>query len=394
MAKGNLFLGTAANKLGDVVMYRRNGEQLSRVRVRSISNPKSTGQSLQRNYLAPVSKFYAPLAGVLERSWEGLNRSESHNAFNRANINLARSQGYYVPKGSGFVPLPYQLSQGILPPMVYTMGDDYTFDMRISGTSTITSVADLTTRMLPLGYQEGDQVTVLLIVTVQGGDNLYRPIWSRFLLSLSDTSTVQSHLPESVEFASGSGSITITGTTSYNIVAGAVIMSRYNSSRATWQRSTQFLAVDADLLAQYQGDAAYDAAVDSYGNGSQVIQSAVYLNGSPATDAGAASLAGPTVIASVSDSLVDVVLGAARTVTIPSGFGTGTTVTAIRGTRLSDGQGLVLGLVNADGQVYDVDAAEFVTRPSGLVAYYTVNTEDAATVAWLRRQGIPEGFFA
>ena len=32
MAKGNLFLGTAARSVGDVVMYRREGSQVSRSR--------------------------------------------------------------------------------------------------------------------------------------------------------------------------------------------------------------------------------------------------------------------------------------------------------------------------------------------------------------------------
>ena len=80
MAIGNLFLGAAKKTIGDIVLYRRNGVQQSRVRVRHIANPKTEAQALQRNYMAPVTKFYAPLAGVLEKSWEGLNRSESLSA--------------------------------------------------------------------------------------------------------------------------------------------------------------------------------------------------------------------------------------------------------------------------------------------------------------------------
>ena len=77
MAKGNLLLGTAGNSVGDVVMYRREGAQVSRVRVRKIKNPKTDAQSLQRAAFSPVAKFYSPLAVVLERSFEGLSKMKS-----------------------------------------------------------------------------------------------------------------------------------------------------------------------------------------------------------------------------------------------------------------------------------------------------------------------------
>ena len=48
MAKGNLILGTASRSIGDVTMYRRNGQQVSRARVRNIGNPRTEGQAKQR----------------------------------------------------------------------------------------------------------------------------------------------------------------------------------------------------------------------------------------------------------------------------------------------------------------------------------------------------------
>ena len=69
MAKGNLFLGTAARSVGDVVMYRREGSQVSRVRVRKIANPKTDAQCAQRAYMSAVVRFYQPLADILERSF-------------------------------------------------------------------------------------------------------------------------------------------------------------------------------------------------------------------------------------------------------------------------------------------------------------------------------------
>ena len=62
MAKGNLLLGTAARSIGDVVMYRREGTQVSRIRIRQIKNPKTKAQCAQRAYMSAVVRFYQPLA--------------------------------------------------------------------------------------------------------------------------------------------------------------------------------------------------------------------------------------------------------------------------------------------------------------------------------------------
>lgn len=115
MAKGNLLLGTAKNSVGDVVMYRREGAQITRVRVRNVKNPKTDAQSFQRAIMAPIAKFYSPLSVVLERSFEGLSKAKSHNKFNQVNAGLARAGKWALPKGTGFFPMPYQLSKGTLP---------------------------------------------------------------------------------------------------------------------------------------------------------------------------------------------------------------------------------------------------------------------------------------
>lgn len=72
MAKGNIFLGTGRNKLGDVVLMRRNGEQVYRVRVRKISNPRTDAQLLTRLALSSASKTAQQLRGIVDHSFQGI----------------------------------------------------------------------------------------------------------------------------------------------------------------------------------------------------------------------------------------------------------------------------------------------------------------------------------
>lgn len=289
MAKGNLILGTAQKKLGDVVMYRRNGVQQARVRVRTIQNPKTEGQALQRNYMAPVAKFYAPLAGVLERSWEGLNKSQSHNAFTKANVELARANGWYVEKGAGFTPLPYKVSKGVMDPMVYAMdsaqGTMKWYISSLQAGADALKIATISAALVALGYKYGDQVTFIFFIGSEDSDDV-RPAWLRFILSESDQTELTTLLPNGVDPQVTAGVVTFSGDVDVPLIGGAIIASRWDGRK--WLRSTQYVVVDEDYLGLFTSQEARAAAIASYRGGASVVQSDVYLNGgSGSTDAGA-----------------------------------------------------------------------------------------------------------
>lgn len=285
MAKGNLFLGTATKKLGDVVMMRRDGEQVSRVRVRTIANPKSDGQAAQRNFLAPVAKFYAPLASCLERSWEGKNRTKSYQAFLKANINLARQNGWSAVKGAPFTPFPYKVSEGTLNSAVVAW-DQSTSGFTIGITSSISSNMGALSQALisRYGLLEGDQVTV--IVVNKGGDGGYTLGYHRFFINTSSTESFPSYITTR-------GSLVMIAD-----AACAVIFSRYENNK--WRRSTQYMVLATDVLATVTGAANLAAAIKSYQKESSAPTSDVYLNGSTGSgSAGTVSLstlAGDAVI--------------------------------------------------------------------------------------------------
>ena len=270
MAKGNLFLGTAKKTIGDIVLYRRNGVQQSRVRVRHIANPKTEAQALQRNYMAPVTKFYAPLAGVLERSWEGLNRSESLSAFLKANFTLARQRGWYVEKGTEFLALPYQVSKGILAPLTYSYNA-----LTLASTPGDIQVSTISAILVSMGYELGDQVTFIGCVQDEAKGDI-RPIWARFLLSDSDTSEIFADINGVVTFSAAEDSLAIAGVAE-ELVACAFIVSRWDGYK--WLRSTQFVKCDEDYLQTFTTPEARAAAIASYRGGDSIVSSDVYLNG-------------------------------------------------------------------------------------------------------------------
>lgn len=278
MAKGNLLLGTAGNSVGDVVMYRREGAQVSRVRVRKIKNPKTDAQSLQRAAFSPVAKFYSPLAVVLERSFEGLSKMKSYNKFLKTNIDLARANGWLLPKGTGFFPLPYKLSQGSLPIASYTLdGTEHALKMTFAGMQQgMITVGVLSASFVAIGYNAGDIVTIILVYEGAGGD--YIPVTAQFAIDTTSTaeiSTLNSQLQTSQDIGNPN---LVSFTLSRNeVVAGAIIVARFENDK--WRRSSQFLAVDSAIIAEITADAYKAAAIASYGMNAGDPNPLVYLDG-------------------------------------------------------------------------------------------------------------------
>ena len=71
MAKGNMFLGMARGKVGDVVFYRADGQQLSRVRNRNPRNPRSNSQLFQRAIMATIVQAYTAGKAIFDHSFQG-----------------------------------------------------------------------------------------------------------------------------------------------------------------------------------------------------------------------------------------------------------------------------------------------------------------------------------
>lgn len=269
MAKGNLILGTGHGSIGDVTMMRRNGAEVARIRLRKIKNPKSQGQAEQRMYMAPILKFYSPLAGVLETSFEGLNKADSYAKFISINSNLARANQWAVKKGAGFTPLPYQVAGGTLPQPIVDENNNKLFLLVNDVTTETATMGALSTALIShYDLQNGDQVTV--VAAVMDGPKIFKKAF-RFFIDETSEERISDY---GLEIAADTELSLVE-----NLAGVAFIFSRWENN--AWRRSNSFMVCTDSYMSDHTGNEKLTEAIASYMKGAgQTPVSDVYLNGS------------------------------------------------------------------------------------------------------------------
>ena len=92
MAKGNLFLGMGRGKVGDVVFYRLDGEQVTRTRNRHPRNPNSIRQQVQRAVMANIQQLYSSGQAIFNHAFQGYRPGmENQRRFTHLNAGILRS---------------------------------------------------------------------------------------------------------------------------------------------------------------------------------------------------------------------------------------------------------------------------------------------------------------
>lgn len=140
MAKGNMFLGMARGKVGDVVFYRADGQQLSRVRNRNPRNPRSDAQLFQRAIMASIVQAYTAGKAIFDHSFQGYSvGAQNQREFLKRNAKLLREtvavdintpiatnqqKGRVVAPGiPSPVPFAYEISSGTYQQAIFTEAD-------------------------------------------------------------------------------------------------------------------------------------------------------------------------------------------------------------------------------------------------------------------------------
>ena len=184
MAKGNLLLGMGRGKLGDVVLYRQNGQQMSRPRVRVVKNPRTSGQQIQRMVQATIAYGYAGLKTIVDHSFEGIQYGgKSMNYFMKRNMDELRAQviaggngdnisaRFAIPNVRVIYPNKYIVSNGSLPPCPEPESavvlQSNTVGMKF-GTGVVTEPS-LFQFMRLFNANPGDQLTFIIFNTKKDG---------------------------------------------------------------------------------------------------------------------------------------------------------------------------------------------------------------------------------
>lgn len=334
MAKGNLLLGMGRGKLGDVVLYRQNGQQMSRPRVRVVKNPRTSGQQIQRMIQATIAYAYAGLKTIVDHSFEGVQYGgKSMNYFMKRNMDALRAQviaadngvdisaRFAAPNIRVLYPNEYIVSNGSLAPFAKPAGNivdpvslapGLSFPYEVNGEMTFGDF------MSALGASAGEQLTFLLFNIAKDGSDIVASINNekayanalavrRFKFKDSYTAEELETLMSAVGQANFAGfvddavtspDITVqmneNGDALYiavpsfkdqrDVIGGCCIRSRKNGE--SWLRSPQTVFISSDWLNSNKNPGfTVTTAYNAWTSGTTAIGVSEYiLNGKPNTD--------------------------------------------------------------------------------------------------------------
>lgn len=268
MAKGTGLIGNFKGKVGNTVGYKlaaSNNGQTQGIRVYQpiVKNPKTAAQAEQRAKLLAVNATYRALKMVIDRGNEGLPYGNKSRLAWLKGALKAQKMPWYKKGAAVTMPVVCQLTKGSISSLSYMVANG-NLSIGLTGMTTETNIATygkLSTILLG-GYsflKEGDQITIVGVITVGGSMNAYI---KSFIIDTTSSDAQN-------EFVAGENNL-IDEFEDSSLVA-AVIVSR-KADNGEHLRSTTNLVAAAETLAAAPYDAtSKTAAIASY-------QSSGYVN--------------------------------------------------------------------------------------------------------------------
>ena len=249
---------------------------------------RTENQMYIRTQWVNLGAVYRQFNKTLKKAYEGLGNTMSvYNAFVQANINVVK---VFITKrvkaNGGSVLAPYQITRGTLPSIRYVKGEGERLVTNLSLGSLVigpeTVVGELAEAVIGHNaeWEEGDQLTFFYgRQTVDEVTETPRAVISgtKVLLEVTDD-TVLWEVTGSLGFCSvsdGQGGYVLGMSHAVTDGAAAWIHSREAENSDEVRVGTQSLFVDSSVLAQWQGEDAFDASAESYGG---INTTSVYLD--------------------------------------------------------------------------------------------------------------------
>ena len=290
MSKGNMLLGQARGSIGDLTFYRRDGQQITRAKVRRIANPRTSLQIIQRMIFGTVVEAYKRTKSITDHSFEGVQPG-ARLQFPFMTLNLKRLRDYYpistgatllnlgpadtmsfaLKSNGGMAGTGLILSSGSLPsvPVIKsTNGMFGGFGVTFTEAPTIQNV------MTALNARVGDQITVCALSDLNTGYEFQK---SRYVINSDATDaqlavawdqTGKAEAFDSVK--TDVGALKLYGEANRpvyplsdvgELVAVACFISRWSGN--TWLRSESIMYNMTDEAALYQADYALPSWEDA-----------------------------------------------------------------------------------------------------------------------------------
>lgn len=271
-------LGQLTNRVGNVVMYNANGNNIMRSVPANVKNPRSSAQMEQRVKLAPLVAFYRANREWMRKGFESKPRNWSiYNAFVHANI--AASPVCFTKQqadaGAAIV-APWQVTRGSLVPYSLNLvGGKVLTDLFLGSTFAFgdtTTVGQFSTAVIANNNndREGDQLSIVVVTqgTNPGNGMPYLSVKAyEVILNKTDEQLLSKFLPQDIlEKSAGALAINV------EAIDGAVTMIQSRTENGTLRVSTQSLVVTDDAIMEpYRASVQGDAAAASYGDSGEVF---------------------------------------------------------------------------------------------------------------------------
>lgn len=317
-----MLLGKARGSVGDLTFSVLNSEQITRAKAKSVKNPRTDAQMIQRVLMSTTVHAYSGMQEIVDHSFQGVPyQGRSMNRFNQLNVKNLRALYAQIAGGDTGVPVafnangnkrislaPWIMSTGSLPTVGLKIDSEaggdwpvainnsqtvgiYTVDAGVAIDASFESAPSYADLIAYFGLQAGDQLTLCaltrLVSDKEAGCNFK---FGRFILQPKDgdlshmltDATVANEKNQGVSFSGADGNLFINfsdlveaGENNRTFFMEACIITSRLENNA-WKRSNSQMVMCTDDLAE--GGVDMETAIDSYSSVQFDTNSPWYLN--------------------------------------------------------------------------------------------------------------------
>ena len=311
--------------MAGAVLYSRMGETIARELAASVSNPRTTAQMSQRVRLSNVVNFYKVSAKWMRGAFESKAENQSdYNAFVAANLTASRVALTKSQAAAGAaVVAPYKITQGSINPISWSntgttlpTSDLYVGDLTITGATTVGQFS----AALEAANNLLDGMQLSLIQYIQQVDAQGTPYVTcrayEVVLNSANSQLLSSYMPIDILAVSAGENRALAVNTSEFTGGFAMILSLTTGTTIKVSSANVVLTSDNTYYDSFTTAAVQQAAIDSYGEGTEI-----FLSSSTANQSSTPSLA---------QSILSVTIGGvtyrAQAGTIPASTYAGATI--------------------------------------------------------------------
>lgn len=317
-----MLLGKARGSVGDLTFSVLNSEQITRAKAKSVKNPRTDAQMIQRVLMSTTVHAYSGMQEIVDHSFQGVPyQGRSMNRFNQLNVKNLRALYAQIAGGDTGVPVafnangnkrislaPWIMSTGSLPTVGLKIDSEagadwpvavnnsqtvgiYTVDSGVAIDAAFESAPSYADLIAYFGLQAGDQLTLCALTRLvsdnEAGCNFK---YGRFILQPNDgdlshlltDATVANEKNQGVSFSYADGTLFVNfsdlveaGENNRTFIMEACIITSRLENNA-WKRSNSQMVMCTDDLAD--GGVDMETAIDSYSSVQFDTNSPWYLN--------------------------------------------------------------------------------------------------------------------